>query len=43
MLLVKGSVSTEMITMEGNVLNIDILEAVIPLAPAFIYGSKVTL
>lgn len=40
MLLVKGSVSTEMITMEGNVLNIDILEAVIPLAPAFIYGSK---
>ncbi|WP_294067838.1 Crp/Fnr family transcriptional regulator [Proteiniphilum sp. UBA1028] len=40
MLLVQGSVRTEMITMEGNVLNIDILEAVIPLAPAFIYGAK---
>ena len=40
MLLVQGSVSTEMITLEGNVLNIDILEAVIPLAPAFIYGAK---
>lgn len=39
MLLVQGSVRTEMITKEGNVLNIDILEAVIPLAPAFIYGS----
>lgn len=39
MLLVQGSVRTEMITMEGNVLNIDILEPVIPLAPAFIYGS----
>jgi CRP-like cAMP-binding protein len=40
MLLVQGSVRAEMITMEGNVLNIDILEAVIPLAPAFIYGTK---
>lgn len=40
MLLVQGSVRTEMITREGNVLNIDILEAVIPLAPAFIYGVK---
>jgi len=39
MLLVQGSVRTEMITKEGNVLHIDILEAVIPLAPAFIYGS----
>ena len=40
MLLVEGSVRTEMITQEGNILNIDILEAVIPLAPAFIYGTK---
>jgi CRP-like cAMP-binding protein len=40
MLLVQGSVRTQMITREGNVLNIDILEAVIPLAPAFIYGVK---
>ncbi|MBF6627080.1 MAG: Crp/Fnr family transcriptional regulator [Proteiniphilum sp.] len=40
MLLVQGSVRTEMITQEGNILNIDILEAVIPLAPAFIYGTK---
>ncbi len=39
MLLVEGSVRTEMITMEGNVLNMDTLEAVIPLAPAFIYGT----
>lgn len=42
MLLVEGSVRTEMITREGNVLDIDILEAVIPLAPAFIYGTKNT-
>lgn len=40
MLLVQGSVRAEMITKEGNILNIDILEAVIPLAPAFIYGSQ---
>lgn len=40
MLLVQGSVRTEMITLEGNVLDIDILEAVIPLAPSFIYGAK---
>jgi len=40
MLLVQGSVRTEMITQEGNILNINTLEAVIPLAPAFIYGSK---
>jgi CRP-like cAMP-binding protein len=33
MLLVQGSVRTEMITMEGNVLDIDIMEAVIPLTP----------
>ena len=36
MLLVQGTVREEMITMEGNVLDIDILEAVIPLAPSFI-------
>ncbi len=40
MLLVQGSVRTEMITMEGNILDIDIMEAVIPLAPSFIYGEK---
>lgn len=40
LLLVQGSVRTEMITLEGNVLDIDILEAVIPLAPSFIYGAK---
>ncbi len=40
MLLVQGSVRAEMITKEGNILNIDILEAVIPLAPAFIYGTQ---
>lgn len=40
MLLIKGSIRTEMITLEGNVLDIDILEAVIPLAPSFIYGAK---
>lgn len=39
MLLVEGSVRTELITQEGNILNIDTLEAVIPLAPAFIYVS----
>lgn len=42
MLLVQGSVRTEMITMEGNVLDIDIMEAVIPLAPSFIYGAEET-
>ncbi len=40
MLLIQGSVRSEMITMEGNVLDIDIMEAVIPLAPSFIYGAK---
>ena len=40
MLLIQGSVREEMITMEGNVLDIDIMEPVIPLAPSFIYGAK---
>ncbi len=40
MLLVQGSVRTEMITLDGNILDIDIMEAVIPLAPSFIYGEK---
>jgi len=40
LLLVQGSVRSEMITMEGNVLDIDIMEPVIPLAPSFIYGAK---
>lgn len=38
MLLIHGSIRTEMITMEGNVLDIDILDSVVPLAPSFIYG-----
>lgn len=42
MLLVKGSVRAQMITQEGNILDVNILEAVIPLAPAFIYGTKNT-
>lgn len=40
LLLIQGSVRSEMITMEGNVLDIDIMEPVIPLAPSFIYGAK---
>lgn len=39
-LLVKGVVRTQMITEEGNTLEIDLLEAVMPLAPAFIYASN---
>ena len=39
-LLAKGVVRTQMITKEGNALEIDLLEAVIPLAPAFIYASN---
>ena len=39
-LLIKGVVRTQMITKEGNALEIDLLEAVIPLAPAFIYASN---
>lgn len=39
-LLVKGVVRTQMITEEGNTLEIDLLEAVTPLAPAFIYASN---
>jgi len=39
-LLVKGVVRTQMITEEGNALEIDLLEAVMPLAPAFIYASN---
>jgi CRP-like cAMP-binding protein len=40
LLLVQGSVRTEMITLEGNVLDLEILEAVIPLAPSFIFGAN---
>lgn len=40
MLLIQGRVREEMITMEGNVLDIDILEPVIPLAPSFLYGAN---
>lgn len=39
-LLVDGVVSTEMITPEGNIINIDILEGVVPLALAFMYMSN---
>ncbi|MDD2601498.1 MAG: Crp/Fnr family transcriptional regulator [Prevotella sp.] len=39
-LLVNGVVRTQMITPEGNALEIDLLEAVIPLAPAFIYATN---
>lgn len=39
-LLMKGSVRTQMITLEGNVVEIDILEAVMPMAPSFVYANK---
>jgi len=39
-LLTQGVVRTQMITQEGNTLEIKLLEAVIPLAPAFIYASN---
>lgn len=39
-LLMKGSVRTQMITMEGNIVEIDILKAVMPLAPSFVYATK---
>lgn len=40
MLLIQGSIRQEMITMEGNVLDIGILESVIPLASSFIFGGQ---
>ncbi len=39
-LLVDGAVSTEMLTPEGNIINIDILDTVVPLALAFIYADQ---
>ncbi len=39
-LLIKGVVRTQMITQDGNTIEIDLLEAVIPLAPAFIYANR---
>ena len=39
-LLVKGVVRTQMITQEGNAIEIEMLEAVIPLAPAFIFANN---
>ena len=39
-LLIKGVVRTQMITQDGNAIEIDLLEAVFPLAPAFIYASR---
>lgn len=39
-LLIDGVVRTQMITREGNILEIDLLEAVIPLASAFMYASN---
>lgn len=37
-LLVKGTVRTEMITQEGNLLEIEFIDAVRPLAPAFMFA-----
>jgi len=39
-LLVKGIVRTQMITQEGNAVEIEMLEAVMPLAPAFIFANN---
>ena len=39
-LLVKGTVRTEMITQEGNLLEIEFIDAVRPLAPAFIFAQN---
>lgn len=39
-LLVKGVVRTEMITQEGNLLEIEFIEAVRPLAPAFLFAQN---
>ena len=39
-LLVEGIVRTEMITAEGNLVEIEFIEAVRPLAPAFIFSDR---
>lgn len=39
-LLVKGVVRTEMITQEGNLLEIEFIDAVRPLAPAFLFANN---
>lgn len=39
-LLVEGIVRTEMITAEGNLIEIEFIEAVRPLAPAFIFSDR---
>lgn len=39
-LLVKGTVRTEMITQEGNSLEIEFIDAVRPLAPAFVFAQN---
>lgn len=39
-LLVKGTVRTEMITQEGNLLEIEFINAVRPLAPAFVFAQN---
>jgi CRP-like cAMP-binding protein len=39
-LLVKGTVRTEMITQEGNLLEIEFINAVRPLAPAFMFAQN---
>ena len=39
-LLVKGIVRTEMITQEGNSLEIEFIDAVRPLAPAFVFAQN---
>ena len=38
-LLVEGTITTEMLTADGNIINIDIRDAVLPLAIAFIYEA----
>ena len=39
-LLVEGIVRTEMITAEGNLVEIEFIESVRPLAPAFIFANR---
>lgn len=39
-LLVAGVVRTEMVTMEGNLLEIEMIEALVPLAPAFLFAKE---
>lgn len=40
LLLMRGTVRTQMITKEGNIVEIEMLEAIMPLAPSFIYANE---